>query len=128
MHCDLKMCLAPQRRVIFRHSNFKDWSGNVGALCILTCECASRNSGVPFFDSGPSKIAPMLSCFVHFDLQMCFAPQRPAIFHCAAEHLLPHSAAVPSLRSEHPEPRIMIRDFPDISCVCIFFLVTLLAC
>ena len=29
---------------------------------------------------GTSKMAPALRCFVHFDLQMCFAPQRRAIF------------------------------------------------
>ena len=34
-------------------------------MLILTCKCASRHSGVPFF--------------THFDLQMGFAPQRPAI-------------------------------------------------
>ena len=39
-----------------------------------------RHSGVQFFWIGTSKMAPALRCFVHFDLQMCFAPQRRAIF------------------------------------------------
>ena len=47
---------------------------------ILACKCASSHSGVPFLNIGTSKIAPRLWCFVHFDLQMCFAPQRRAIF------------------------------------------------
>ena len=51
-----------------------------GVLCILICKCASRHSRVPFFDIGTSKMAPRLWCFVHFDLQMCFAPQRRASF------------------------------------------------
>ena len=53
---------------------------NAGVLCILACKCASRHSGVPCFPIGTSKIAPRMWCFAHFDLQMCFAPQRRAIF------------------------------------------------
>ena len=51
-----------------------------GVLCILTYKCTSRHSGVPFLQIATSKMAPALRCFVHFDLQMCFAPQRRAIF------------------------------------------------
>ena len=47
---------------------------------ILTCKCASRYSGVPFFDVWTSKSAPNMVCFVRVELQMCFAPQRRAIF------------------------------------------------
>ena len=49
-------------------------------LCILTCKCDSRHNGVHFFDIATSKSGPGLVCFVHFDLQMCFAPQRRALF------------------------------------------------
>ena len=47
---------------------------------ILTFKCAFRHSGVQFFDILTSKSGPNLRCFVHFDLQMCFSPQRCAIF------------------------------------------------
>ena len=107
---DLEMCFAPQRRALFRHRNFKKWSdhgvfctfwlGNVRAttactfstsqlqkvvrpwcvLYILTWTCASRHNGVHFFDIATSKSGPRLVCFVHFDLEMCFAPQRRALF------------------------------------------------
>ena len=50
------------------------------ALYILTSKCASRHNGVHFFDIATSKSGPKLVCFVHFDLEMCFAPQRRAIF------------------------------------------------
>ena len=50
------------------------------ALYIFTCKCASRHNGVHFFDIATSKSGPMLRCFVHFHLQMCFAPQRRALF------------------------------------------------
>ena len=49
-------------------------------LYILTWKCASRHNGVHFFDISTSKSGPDLVCFVHFDLEMCFAPQRPALF------------------------------------------------
>ena len=50
------------------------------ALYILTWKRASRHNGVHFFDIGTSKSGPTLVCFVHFAFQMCFAPQRRALF------------------------------------------------
>ena len=49
-------------------------------LYILTSKCASRHNGVHFFDISTAKSGPHLVCLVHFDLQMCFAPQRRALF------------------------------------------------
>ena len=49
-------------------------------LYIFTSKCASRHNGVHFFDISTSKSGPKLVCFVHFDLEMCFAPQRRALF------------------------------------------------
>ena len=51
-----------------------------GVLYILTSKCASHHNGVHFFDISTSKSGPTLVCFVHFDFQMCFAPQRRALF------------------------------------------------
>ena len=73
------MCFAPQRRALFRHLNFQKWSG-AGVLHILTSKCASRHNGVHFFDIRTSKSGPTLRCFVYFHLEMCFAPQRRALF------------------------------------------------
>ena len=50
------------------------------ALYILTWKCASRHNGVHFLHITTSKSGPELVCFVHFDLEMCFAPQRRALF------------------------------------------------
>ena len=50
------------------------------ALYILTSKCASRHNGVHFFDISTSKSGPTLRCFVHFDFEMCFTPQRRALF------------------------------------------------
>ena len=49
-------------------------------LHILTSKCASRHNGVLFFNISTSKSGPTMVCFVHFDFEMCFAPQRRALF------------------------------------------------
>ena len=61
------------------------WSWCV--LCIFTSKCALRHNGVHFFDISTAKSGPH---FVHFDLEMCFAPQRRAIFHLSSGQLAPH--------------------------------------
>ena len=87
---DFQMCFAPQRRALFRHRNLRKWSESPGVLYILTWKCASRHNGVHFFDISTSKSGPTMVCFVHFDLQMCFAPQRRALFHLSSGQLAPH--------------------------------------
>ena len=49
-------------------------------LTLLTSKRALRHNGVHFFDMSTSKSAPTLEYFVHFYLEMCFAPQRRAFF------------------------------------------------
>ena len=39
-----------------------------------------RHNGIHFFDISKSKSGPELVCFAHFDLEMCFTPQRRALF------------------------------------------------
>ena len=50
------------------------------SLHILTWKCASRHNSMHFFSIPSSKSGPKLRCFVHFDLEMCFAPQQRALF------------------------------------------------
>ena len=49
-------------------------------LYILAWKCASCHNGVHFFDISTSKSGPNVVCFVHFDFEMYFAPQRRALF------------------------------------------------
>ena len=51
-----------------------------GVFNILTSKCASRHNGVHFFDISTSKSAPRPPVFNTFYFQMCFAPQRRALF------------------------------------------------
>jgi len=48
----------------------RQWCG----LYILTWKCASRHNSVHFFDIATSKSGPTMVCFVHFDFEICFAP------------------------------------------------------
>ena len=79
LHFHFEMCFAPQRRALFDITTSKVVR-SCGVLYILTWKCASRHNGVHFFDISTSKSGPTLRCFVHFDLEMCFAPQRRALF------------------------------------------------
>ena len=47
---------------------------------LLTLKCASRHNSVHTFDISTSKSGPNMVCFVHFDLEMRFAPQWCALF------------------------------------------------
>ena len=81
VHFDLDTCLVPQRRTLFRRLNFQKYSQTVSS---------SRHNDVHFFDITTSKSGPTLVCFVRFDLDMCFAPQRRATFHLSSDHMAPH--------------------------------------
>ena len=107
VHFELKMCFVPQCRAIFWTSERTKLVRACGVLCILPCKCASRHSGVPFLNMGTSKIVPTVRCFMHFDLKMCFAPQRRAIFHLSARTGTSAPAALAGLLFEHQEARII---------------------
>ena len=116
----LEMRFVPQRRALFRHvcqlpKAVRAWC----VLYILPWKCASCHNGVHFFDMSTSKSGPSMVCFVHVDLemcfalhgvhffdsstsksapnvrcffhlQMCFAPQRRATFHFSFGQMAPH--------------------------------------
>ena len=73
-------CCSPQGRALFRHVNFPKVFRDRQFLTLLTLKCASRHNCVHFFNISTSKSGPHMVCFVHFDLEMCFAPQRRALF------------------------------------------------
>ena len=128
VHFDFEMCFASQQRALFPTSEppkvVRQWC----ALYILTWKCASRHNGVHFFDIATSKSGPTLRCFCTFDFEMCFAPQRRAIFHLSSGQLAPprrfsEPTFRPSGASNHWKNTVF-RDFPTFSRICIFFLLT----
>ena len=93
VHFDLEMCVALRRATTactFSTAQLLKVLQCCSALSFFTCTCASRHIGVHFFDISTSKSAPNMRCFVHFDFQMCFSPQRRAIFHLSSGQLAPH--------------------------------------
>ena len=73
----LTRCTNPCACHVKRHLNVQKCSEPVS---FLTWKCASRRNGVHFFNISTSKSGPSMVCFVHFDLEMCFAPQQRALF------------------------------------------------
>ena len=70
-----------------------------GVFSILTWKCASRHNGVHFFDISTSKEVVRTSCFAHFDLEMCLAPQRRAFFIIFSSLIWPDCSAPAALAS-----------------------------
>ena len=115
-------------------------------LCILTSTCASRHSGVHFFDMSTSKSGTNVRCFLHFDFEMYFAPERRALFStsqlpkvlrawCVLYILTPYAfraTTACNFSSLHGASKhwknTVFRDFSTYLCTCIFFLLTSFSC
>ena len=74
------MCFAPQRRALFRDLNFQKWSEPLVFLTFWLPNVLRATTACIFFHISTSKNGPYMVCFVHFDLEMRFAPQRRALF------------------------------------------------
>ena len=121
---------ATKWRALFRHRSFQKCSETVSkcasrhtTACTFSTSqlpkvlrnrhtfdfamCFTPHNGVHFLDISTSKSGPTLVYFVHFDLEMCFAPQRRAIFHLSSGQLAPQPAALASLLFDPPEPQII---------------------
>jgi hypothetical protein len=61
-----------------------------GVLCMIS-KIASHHNDVHFFDISASKSAPRLKCFVHFNFEIYFTPQRHTIFHLSSGQIAPHA-------------------------------------
>ena len=109
------------------------------------------HKGVHFFDMSISKSGPRMVCLVHFDLEMCFAPQRRggpnvrffyiltskrASRHNGVQFFISHLArwlhtrhfSEPTLRpsgATNHWKNTTFRDFSTFSRTCIFFLLAL---
>ena len=77
---DLRMYIVPQPCAV----------RDPHSLTRLTSKCASRHNGLHFFNISTSRKAPKLTCFVHFDFGMCFAPEPRAIFHLSSSQMAPN--------------------------------------
>ena len=117
------MCFAPQRRALFRHLNFQQWSELltctfstsqlprvVRAWCvlfILSWTHASRHNGVHFFDISTSKSGPILVCFCTFWLGNVLRATTACNFSSLIWPAGSAPAALASLLFDPPEPQII---------------------
>ena len=97
-------------------------------FCTFWLSNALRATGACTFSTSQlPKVVREWFVFVHFDFQMCFAPQRCAIFHLA-RWLRTRRFSEPTFRpsgaTNHWKNTVM-RDFFTFSRTCIFFLLTL---
>ena len=76
---NFEMCFAPQRRALFPNLNVQKWSEHVFLTCLLW-NVLRATTARTFSDISTSKSGPDLVCFVRFDFDVCFAPQRCALF------------------------------------------------
>ena len=75
---DFQMCFAPQQRAPFRHLNVQKWSEHVVFLTFWLGNALGARTACTFWTSHLPKSGPGM-CFVHFDLETCFAPHRHAL-------------------------------------------------
>ena len=73
-------CASRHNGVHFFDTSTSKSCPNSSVFNILTSKCASCHNGLHFFDTSTSKSGPNMVCFVHFHFEMCFAPQRRALF------------------------------------------------
>ena len=86
----LRYVLCATTACTFSTSQFLPVLRSWRALFILTSKCALHHNGVHFFDISIPTSAQKPTCFVHFDFEMCFAPQRRAIFNLSSGQMAPH--------------------------------------
>ena len=90
VHFHFQMCFAPQWRALFQHLNFQKPSG-ADVFCTFSLPNVLRaTTACTFFHISTSKSAPRPTCFDTFDFQMCFAPQRRALFTFSSAQISPH--------------------------------------
>ena len=98
---DFEMCFAPQRRALFRHLNFQKWSVH-GVVCAFWLGNVLRATTACTFSTSQLPKVVRTLCVLCI-LEMCFAPQRRAIFHLSSGQMAPHPplqrAYVSTLRS-----------------------------
>ena len=78
---DFEMCFAPQRRALFRHLNFQKWSGAEVFCAFWFRNVLRATTACTFSTSQLLKVLRVWGAFFCiFHWQMCFTPQRRALF------------------------------------------------
>ena len=79
-HFDFEMCFAPKRRALFRHRNFQKLREREVFLAVSLANVLRTTTACTFSTCQLPKNGPRPWVFNTFDFEMCFAPQRRALF------------------------------------------------
>ena len=129
VHFHFEMCSVPQRRALFRHLNFQEWSGP-GVFCTFSLRNVLRATTACTFSTSqlPKVVRPW--CL------LCILTWKCASRHNRVQFFISHLASwVRTRRFSEPTFRptgatnhwknTVFRDFPTFSRICIFFLLIL---
>ena len=129
VHFDFKMCFAPQRRALFQHLNCQKWSGP-GVFCPFSLRNVLRATTACTFSTSQLPKVVRTWCV------LCIFTLKCASRHNGVQFFISHLASwLRTRRFSEPTFRpsgapnhwknTVFRDFPTLSRICIFFLLTL---
>ena len=129
VHFDLETCSAPQRRVLFRHSNLQQWSGSEVFRTFYFQKCFAPQRHALFRHTNFQKW-PESDVFLAFLIPKVIRAKAACNFSALIWSHGSSPAALGSLLFDPPEPQIIGKnavnlDFPTFSRTCIFFPLTL---
>ena len=79
-HFDFEMCFRHNGVHFFDSATSKSVRSAPKLTCALYILTSLRTTACTFSTSQLPKVVRRMACFVHFDFEMCFAPQRRALF------------------------------------------------
>ena len=102
-HCDFKMCLAPQRRALFRHRNFQKWSDH-GVFCTFWLQNVLRATTACTFSTSQLPKVVRSSSVLSI---LTWSATTACTFSCLIWPAGSAPAALASLLFDPPEPQII---------------------
>ena len=129
VHFHLEMCFAPQRRALFRHLNFQQWSG-AGVLCTFSLGNVLRATTACTFSTSQLPKVVREWCVMYIFTSKCASRHNGVQFFISrlASWLRTRRFSEPTFRpsgATNHWKNTVFRDFPTFSRICIFFLLTL---
>ena len=129
VHFDFKMCFAPQRRALFRHLNFQKWS-EAGVFCTFWLQNVLRATTACTFSTSQLPKVVREWCVLYILTWKCASRHNGVQFFIShlASWLRTCRFSEPTFRpsgAPNHSKNTAFRDFPTLSRICTFVLLTL---
>ena len=120
------MCFAPQRRALFQHLNFQNWSER-GVFCAFSLRNVLRATTACTFSTSQLPKVVRSWCVLYILTSKCASRHNGVQFFIShlASWLRTRRFSEPTFRPSDHWENTVFRDFPSISRICVFFLLTL---